>query len=100
MDVVDRFCSYISFDTQSDENSTSCPSAEKEKRLAEALVQELQCLGLKDARMDSYGYVYARLNATPGREDVPALGLIAHMDTSPDAPGANVHPRRIRCQGI
>ncbi|MCI5842125.1 MAG: peptidase T [Clostridiales bacterium] len=99
MDVVDRFCSYISFDTQSDENSTSCPSAEKEKRLAEALVQELQCLGLKDARMDSYGYVYARLNATPGREDVPALGLIAHMDTSPDAPGANVHPRRIRCQG-
>lgn len=64
MDVVDRFCSYISFDTQSDENSTSCPSAEKEKRLAEALVQELQCLGLTDARMDSYGYVYARLNAT------------------------------------
>ncbi len=81
MDVIDRFFSYVSFDTQSDENSTSCPSTEKEMRLAEALVQELQSLGLSDARMDEHGCVYAHLHAAPGQEMIPALGFIAHMDT-------------------
>ena len=99
MDVIDRFFSYVSFDTQSDENSTSCPSTEKEMRLAEALVQELQSLGLSDARMDKHGCVYAHLHAAPGQEMIPALGFIAHMDTSPDAPGANVRPRRVLYRG-
>lgn len=99
MDVIDRFFSYVSFDTQSDENSTSCPSTEKEMRLAEALVQELQSLGLSDARMDEHGCVYAHLHAAPGQEMIPALGFIAHMDTSPDAPGANVRPRRVLYRG-
>lgn len=96
MDVVSRFLKYVRFDTRSDENSDIFPSADKEKLLAGALAEELRELGLADAHMDEWGYVYAHLSASRGCEDVPALGLIAHMDTSPDAPGANVQPRIVR----
>lgn len=96
MDTVSRFLKYVRFDTRSDENSETFPSAEKEKLLAAALAQELRVLGLADAHMDEWGYVYAHLSASPGFENVPPLGLIAHMDTSPDAPGENVQPRIVR----
>ena len=99
MDTVSRFLHYVSFDTQSKEESDSFPSAEKEKRLGQALAEELRTLGLEDAHMDPWGYVYAHLPASPGYETVPALGLISHMDTSPDAPGAGVKPREVAYNG-
>ena len=99
MDVISRFLQYVSFDTQSDEQSSAFPSAEKEKVLGSALAEELRQLGLQDAHMDEWGYVYAHLPASPGREHLPALGFIAHMDTSPDAPGSPVAPRIVRYTG-
>ena len=99
MNVVERFLRYVSYDTQSSEDSTTVPTTEKQKVLGAALAQELSELGLHGARMDEYGYVYGFLPATVGREGVPCLGLIAHMDTSPSAPGANVRPRVVRYEG-
>jgi tripeptide aminopeptidase len=86
---ADRFLKYVTFDTQSSEESATFPSTEKQKLLAEYLVTELKGIGLTDAVMDTWGYVFASL---PGNVDrpVPAIGLIAHMDTSPDVSGANV----------
>ena len=85
--VTERFLHYVSFDTQSDENSTSCPTTEKQKLLAKALVEEMKEMGISDARMTDSGYVYGTV---PGDPELPTIGLIAHMDTSPDASGANV----------
>ena len=99
MNVVSRFLHYVSFDTQSDESSDSVPSAEKEKALGSALAEELRRLGLQDAHMDEWGCVYAHLPASPGLEYLPALGLIAHMDTSPDAPGDHVVPHIVNYTG-
>lgn len=99
MDVLDRFLRYVSYDTQSSETSETTPSTEKQKVLGAALAAELDQLGLRGARMDDKGYVYATLPATPGCEGVPCLGFIAHMDTSPSAPGANVKPAVVRYQG-
>lgn len=99
MDVLERFLRYVSFDTQSDENSGRTPSTDKQKVLGQALADELRELGLADAHMDQFGYVYAHLPASPGRENEPCLGLIAHMDTSPGAPGAGVRPRVVRYEG-
>ena len=99
MHVSERFLKYVSFDTQSDESSTTVPTTEKQKLLGATLVQELTEIGLHGARMDDYGYVYAWLPATAGCEGVPCLGLIAHMDTAPSAPGANVSPRVVHYTG-
>ena len=99
MNVVDRFLRYVSYDTQSDEHSDTTPSTDKQKILGAALAEELNGLGLHNAHMDEFGYVYAWLPATPGCEGVPCVGLIAHMDTSPDASGANVKPRIVRYEG-
>ena len=99
MNVTDRFLKYVSFDTQSDESSSTVPSTARQKLLGAALVQELSEIGLHGAKMDDCGYVYAWLPATAGCEGVPCLGLIAHMDTSPSAPGANVSPRIIHYTG-
>lgn len=99
MTVLDRFLSYVSYDTQSSEETGTTPSTEKQKVLGRALADELKTLGLTDARMDENGYVYAHLPATPGREGEPCLGLIAHMDTAPSAPGKDVKPRVVRYQG-
>lgn len=93
--IVDRFLKYVSFDTQSNDNSDSCPSTDKQFRLAEYLVQELQTLGLSEVEMDAQGYVYATLPSNVAHE-VPTIGFIAHMDTSPDCSGANVRPRIVR----
>ena len=82
--VVDRFLKYVSFDTQSDETSETCPSTMKQKDLGAALVEEMKAMGIQDARMDENGYVYGTV---PGDPALPTIGLIAHMDTSPDASG-------------
>ena len=85
----------MSFDTQSsEENEAECPSTAKQFALAEYLRDELQSLGLQDVEMDSHGYVYATLPANT-QKDVPVIGFISHMDTSPDCSGANVKPRVI-----
>ena len=99
MKVTERFLRYVSFDTQSAEHSTTTPSTEKQKVLGEVLATELSQMGLRGAHMDDKGYVYGWLPATPGCEGVPCVGLIAHMDTSPDAPGANVRARVCRYEG-
>ena len=99
MNAIDRFLRYVTYDTQSDEGSGTCPSTEKQKVLGQALADELGQLGLYNAHLDEHGYVYAWLPATPGCEGVPCIGLVAHMDTSPDAPGANVKPRIVRYEG-
>ncbi len=99
MDVLERFLRYVSFDTQSSEESGTTPSTQKQKLLGQALADELRALGLADARMDRSGYVYAHLPATPGREGEPCLGLIAHMDTSPSASGEAVKPQVVRYEG-
>ena len=98
MRVTDRFLRYVSFDTTSDEQSASTPSTPKQKVLGEALARELADLGLQNAHMDALGYVYAQLPATPGHTG-EALGLIAHMDTSPAVSGAGVKPSVIRYTG-
>ena len=99
MQVTERFLHYVSYDTQSDENSTSCPSTARQKVFGAALAEELTAIGLQNAHMDEKGYVYGWLSATPGCEGVPCVGLIAHMDTSPSAPGADVKPRIVRYEG-
>ena len=94
--VIERFLKYVSFDTQSDEFSESCPSTDKQKALDAALVEEMKAMGIEDARMDDNGYVYGTV---PGDPSLPTIGLIAHMDTSPDASGANVKARVVEYNG-
>ena len=97
MKVTDRFLNYVSFDTQSEEDSSLIPSTPKQKLLGAYLAQELKDLGLERAHMDEKGYVYAFL---PGNtEKAPGIGLIAHMDTAPAAPGGPVKPRIVRYEG-
>ena len=93
--LVKRFLKYVSFDTQSDENSNTYPSTAKQLELANYLVEELKSLGLTDAAVDQYGYVAATLPGNVQGKDVPVIGFLAHMDTSPEFPGANVKPRII-----
>lgn len=99
MNVTERFLKYVSFDTRSDENSNTCPSTEKQKVLGEHLARELENIGLTDTLMDEYGYVYGFLPASKGFENIPALGLIAHMDTSPDVTGTNAKPAVVKYNG-
>ena len=94
--VVERFLRYVSFDTQSDEESTTCPSTAKQKLLGAALVEEMLAMGIGDARMDEFGYVYGTI---PGDPSLPTIGLIAHMDTSPDASGADVKAKIVEYTG-
>ncbi len=94
--VSDRFLRYVNFDTQSDENSETCPSTEKQRLLGAALVEEMQAMGIQDAYMDADGYVYGTVPGDPG---LPTVGLIAHMDTSPDASGADVKARIVPYNG-
>lgn len=93
-DVVKKFLKYVSFCTQSDECTGTCPSSKGQLVLAEELARELISTGLNDACVDRFGYVYAHLDG----EGEP-LGLIAHMDTSPDAPGDNIKPQIIEYSG-
>jgi tripeptide aminopeptidase len=86
---VNRFLQYVKYDTQSDEESTSFPSSEKQKNLSRVLVEELKQLGLKDAYIDEWGYVMATLPSNTNKKVEP-IGFIAHVDTSPAVSGANV----------
>ena len=96
MNVLDRFLNYVTYDTQSDEASATCPSTARQKVLGAALVEEMKAIGIADAFMDENGYVYGTV---PGDPELPTIGLIAHMDTAPQAPGANVRPRVVEFTG-
>lgn len=89
--VADRFMRYAQIDTQSDPNSPSQPSTEKQKDLSRMLVEELRAIGVTDAELDEHGYVYATIPATVDK-DVPVLCYCAHVDTAPDCSGAGVKP--------
>lgn len=93
MRAYERLLDYVKVYTTSDPNSGTHPSTARQFDLAHQLVTELKGLGLADAAVDEHCYVYATLPATPGCEGVPALGLIAHMDTADDAGGENVKPQ-------
>ena len=94
--VVERFLRYVAFDTQSDEASDSCPSTAKQKLLGQCIVNDMLKMGIADAHMNAHGYVYGTV---PGDQSLPTIGLIAHMDTSPDASGANIRARIVPYDG-
>lgn len=89
--VLDRFLRYAKIDTQSDPHSTTIPSTEKQKNLGRLLVEELKAIGITDAAMDEFGYVYATIPANTDKE-VPVICYCAHMDTSPESSGKDVNP--------
>ena len=95
MDIIERFLKYVSFDTQSAEDSSSVPSTPKQLVFAKYLRDELKDEGFDDVEMDDNGYVYATLCSNM-KKDVPTIGFISHYDTSPDCSGANVKPRIIK----
>ncbi len=95
MDIVERFLNYVSFDTQSAEDAGKTPSTDKQLKLAEYLKAELEGIGLTEVEMDANGYVYATLPANTDKE-VPTIGFISHMDTSPDCSGADIKPRIVK----
>ena len=99
MRAYERFLNYISFDTQSDEKSTTFPSTAKQLKLAEHLRDELKAIGAEDATLDENGYVYATIPASPGSEGKPGFALIAHMDTALELPGVNIKPQIIEYKG-
>lgn len=92
MTVIERFLKLVSFDTTSSEESGQHPSTPNQKVLGAELVRQMQELGIQDARMDAFGYVYGTIPANC-EKNLPVYGLIAHMDTSPDAPGGPIHAR-------
>ena len=94
--VIDRFLKYVSFDTQSNEDSETCPSTDKQRVLGAALVEEMLAMGITDAHMDADGYIYG---SVPGDPKLPTIGLIAHMDTAPDASGENVKAKIVPFDG-
>ncbi len=94
--VIDRFLKYVSYDTTSDETSSSCPSTEQQRVLGQALVEEMLAMGIQDAAMDENGYVYGTV---PGDPSLPTIGLIAHMDTSSACSGANIQARVVEYTG-
>lgn len=98
MTVTERFLNYVSFATQSDENTGACPSTPGQLELGYYLAREMEEMGLAHVRTDANGYVYAVLPANC-KTDTPVLGLIAHMDTSPDCSGAGIKPRTVLYQG-
>ena len=98
MTVTDRFLRYVTFDTQSSETSGTTPSTPGQRVFAEALVEELQAIGLEDISLDENSYLMATLPANTDKE-LPTIGFIAHLDTSPDASGKDVKPRVVRYEG-
>ena len=98
MKVQDRFLKYVSFPTMSDEESETCPSSAKQKKFGEYLTEELLSLGLADAHMDENGYVYATLPANC-EGGIPTVGLISHMDTSPEAADEPIRPKTVAYDG-
>lgn len=95
MNITDRFLKYVSFTTTSDENTNLTPSTPGQMVFAKYLADELKSIGLKDVTLDKNGYIMATLPANSGKKDVPVIGFVSHMDTSPDASGKNVKPKII-----
>lgn len=93
MNLTERFLGYVAFDTQSSEEAEGCPSTPKQMVFAEYLKNELINEGLEDVELDGNGYLYATLPANTDRADVPVVGFISHMDTSPDCSGKDIKPR-------
>ena len=94
--VTERFLRYVTYHTTSDEFSAVCPSTSNQKVLGAAIVEEMLAMGIRDAHMDEYGYVYGTV---PGDPKLPTIGLIAHMDTSPDLSGENVKAKIVEYNG-
>ena len=90
--VKNRFLKYVTIDTTADPNSTTFPSSMKQKDLAKVLVEELHAIGIKNAEMDEWGYVYAEIDSNSDKNDIPKICFCAHMDTAPDCSGTNVKP--------
>lgn len=90
--VEERFLRYVQVDTTADPNSTSFPSSAKQKDLSAMLVSELQSIGISDAEMDEWGYVFATIPSNSDRSDLPTICFCSHMDTAPDCSGTNVKP--------
>ncbi|MDD3507229.1 MAG: peptidase T [Parabacteroides sp.] len=97
--VTDRFLKYVTFDTKSSEETGTTPSTPGQLVFAEALVNELEALGLEDISIDEHSYVMATLPANTDNEETPVIGFIAHLDTSPDMSGKDVNPRIVSYQG-
>jgi tripeptide aminopeptidase len=93
--VTERFLRYVVIDTQSDPASATCPSTEKQKNLGRLLAAELQAIGLVDAHLDEFGYVYATIPASSDKQ-VPVICFCSHMDTSPDCTGKDVKPQIVK----
>ena len=90
--VAPRFLHYVTIDTQSDPGSDSVPSTEKQKNLGNVLVNELIEIGLQDAHLDEFGYVYATIPANSDKTNIPVICFCSHMDTAPDCSGSGVKP--------
>jgi len=90
--VTERFLKYVTIDTQSDPGSNSFPSTEKQKDLGNLLVSELQAIGIADAHLDEFGYIYATIPANTQKENIPVICFCSHMDTAPDCSGKDVKP--------
>ena len=90
--VEERFLRYVQIDTTADPNATCFPSSEKQKDLARILVEELLQMGIEDAEMDEWGYVFATIPSNSDRKDLPTICFCSHMDTAPDCSGTNVKP--------
>ena len=97
MELKERFLKYVAINTRSDENSDTFPSTAVQWDLLNALVEEMKLLGLEDVTIDKYGYAMGTIPATPGKENAPVIGFLAHVDTAPDMSGENVRPRIIEC---
>ena len=94
--VSERFLRYVSYDTKSNEDSQTCPSTPNQLVLGKSIVEEMLHMGIQDARMDENGYIYGTV---PGDPSLPTIGLIAHMDTSPDASGADIKTKILHYEG-
>lgn len=99
MTVNERFLKYVSFGTNSDESSETCPSTACQLELGRYLAEELKSIGLQDVELDRNGYVYGVIPATTGRENDPSIGFIAHMDTAPAVKGDGINPRTVHYEG-
>ena len=99
LNVIERFLKYVTFETTSDEDSETCPSTACQLALADYLAEELRGIGVADAARDELGYVYGHIPASKGMENEPVIGLIAHLDTSPDVSGKNVVAKIIKYDG-
>ena len=95
MELKDRFLKYVSYDTQSSEQSRTFPSTDKQLVLLRELADEMKALGMTEVTMDAHGYVMGTVPASKGCENAPVIGFIAHVDTSPDMSGKDVRPRTI-----